>query len=362
MDTRTDNKLLSSHDAGAILGYTHDYISRLCRQGRMVGVQKGREWYVTQEELDAFKARHEVFLQEKKKELSKKFSQIRKEAEARKREAREIQKTTIEEPVYKIPVQEKLSFSMPKQLIALGALLLFVFAQNVFSGPKDFSTLSYDLSYKDISNSIEEGIQKTIYAQSTVVEPTMNVLASAQYLADGYWELFTIIGQLPEAVYVSLHNIGSGYLTLYSLQGEAGYQSMLQLHTMGATVLRGYELVGESFLFGSVDILHRYSDIFNLNLKEKVDDSLVYPKVYMSNVVGGFEYAKEDAQGGLLGEIKNKILKGFSLISYNISSNTASVQSTLTSVTDTASNLLSSFFEFNLVKKEEKIRAIKLEK
>jgi hypothetical protein len=248
---------------------------------------------------------------------------------------------------------------MPKQLIALGALALLVFGQNVFSVQKNFSFTDSHLSYSDISQSIEDGIKQTIYTQSTVVEPTMNVLASTQYLADGYWELFTTIGELPKATYQSLDKIGKGYLTLYVLQGEAGYQSVIQMHIMGATVLRGYELIGEGFWFGSEDILHRYSDI--LHIKKTVEASLVYPKAYMSNVVGGFEYAQENIQYSFLGKIKKQISTIVSFVSGNIDANVASVQTTFISVRDTTSNFFSSFFEFNLAKKEEKIRAIKLE-
>ena len=122
MDNLSEQKYLSSKDAGAILGYTHDYISRLCRHGKMSGIQKGREWYVTKEELEAFKMRHEVELAEKKKELSKKFSQIRLEAEARKRALRQQTNQTIKKEDHIDFSNKKIKVALPKQFVALAVL------------------------------------------------------------------------------------------------------------------------------------------------------------------------------------------------------------------------------------------------
>lgn len=77
---------LSSKEAGKLLGYTHDYISKLCRDGKMAGIQRGRVWFVTEQEARAFQARHEAELEEKKALLSQKFSAIRQQHESNRSE------------------------------------------------------------------------------------------------------------------------------------------------------------------------------------------------------------------------------------------------------------------------------------
>ncbi len=86
-----DQPLLSSKEAGALLGYTHDYISKLCREGKMSGVQRGRVWYVTEAEARAFQVRHEAELEAKKAQLSQKFSAIRLEHESKRKGQPDIQ-------------------------------------------------------------------------------------------------------------------------------------------------------------------------------------------------------------------------------------------------------------------------------
>ncbi len=45
---------ISSIDAAKQFGYTHDYISRLAREKKIVGMRVGRQWYVDAASLDAF--------------------------------------------------------------------------------------------------------------------------------------------------------------------------------------------------------------------------------------------------------------------------------------------------------------------
>ncbi len=355
MDTPRQQEYLSSKDAGAILGYTHDYISRLCRHGKMSGIQKGREWYVTREEIEAFKQRHEVELQEKKKELSKKFSKIRLEAEARKREARkqeQLSSTGV--------TKEKISFKIPKQFVLIGVFLLFVLIQNFsfnFSNIKPDISL-HNLSYIDIQKSIEEGIEETILEQATVVEPTLEVIASAQYLVDGYAEFYKTIAELPMNFLSFLNTVGSEYLVIHLEQGEILLETYKDMNKMGAFVLSGYELIGESFWYGVQDIALIYKDIFKQN--RLLESTLIYPKKYLSHVEGGFEYLKEEYDFNSIDKI---IYTGVSTIMFgvsNISQNLASVQTTAFSISSSIRGTVGSFFEFDLSKKEEKIKTIKL--
>jgi len=363
MNNPLEQNYLSSKDAGAMLGYTHDYISRLCRQGKMEGIQKGREWYVTPQELEAFKARHELELQEKKKELSKKFSQIRLEHEAKKRAARtQSPVSEVHAPEYSLP---KLKVHVPRQLVAvclLGVLLLAPTLLNKISNAPSFTKNTPaevpQFSYLGISSSLEQGIEDTIYAQATVIEPVAAIFSFTPYLADGYWQFFQEVGKLPREKYTSLHSIGSAYHVLYLLQGQALYTSIENLNTLGATVLRGYELIGESFLYGSKDIINTYSRVLKIssNLKNSSDTA----GDFTTNVSEGFAYVSSAVQTGPLQDVVEQTGELTHALKENVSANFDSMKQTVSSVSYEFSAYVGSFFEFNLIEKDAKIKAIKL--
>src|SRR3989338_9034219 len=52
-------KYLSSKVAGQRAGYTHDYVSRLARQGKIPGRLVGRTWYVEEDSFTDFLSAHE---------------------------------------------------------------------------------------------------------------------------------------------------------------------------------------------------------------------------------------------------------------------------------------------------------------
>lgn len=360
MDNLSEQKYLSSKDAGALLGYTHDYISRLCRQGRMSGIQKGREWYVTQAELDAFKARHEIFLQEKKKELSKKFSKIRLEAEARKRELRKQSDQVVKvadqnkEDTYSEYSHKKVSLSMPKQFVAALFLLTCLCA------PALGQIFNAQDSIQEFTSTVEQGIQDTIYAESTVIEPVAAVFSFAPYLADGYWQFFMTVAELPREVLSSMKGIGEGYLALYVFQGQMLYETGQSMDNMGATVLRGYELIGESFLFGGKDILNRYEMIFSTNTN--LDFGVQGIKTFTANVSGGFDIVSTSIEENIFVKFTNKVTHILNDINANVGGNLSSTTATISQVSNSMLSYIGSLFEFNLVEKESKIRAIKLQK
>lgn len=374
MDNFSEQKYLSSKDAGAILGYTHDYISRLCRHGKMSGIQKGREWFVTQEELDAFKGRHELELQEKKKELSKKFSQIRLEAEAKKRKARENKTCTKPSFLSKASqvssgeqqYNKRINFNLPKELAAAFVLALCLFIPATIQitksteGSYSFDQKKSKFYVKEFTNTVEQGIQDTIYIQSTVVEPVATIFASTQYLPEGYRQVFLSAGELYKETYYSLQAIGNTYLALYVLQGQAVYESIQNLDTMGAFVLRGYELVGESVYFGGKDILRTYVRILHLDSKLEISKNNL--QKFTANISGGFDYAKQGVEQNIFQAGILKITSLAYLLQKNIGLNISSIESTASQVSGAIGAYVGSIFEFNLVKKEEKIKAIKLSK
>ena len=68
-------KYISSKHAGSRCGFTHDYISRLCRQGKLEGKKVGNSWYVKEEAFEVFLKQNTKKREKQKKDLSKKQKQ-----------------------------------------------------------------------------------------------------------------------------------------------------------------------------------------------------------------------------------------------------------------------------------------------
>jgi hypothetical protein len=361
---------LSSKDAGALLGYTHDYISRLCRHGKMSGIQKGREWFVTPAELEAFKQRHEVELQEKKIELSKKFSQIRLAHEAKKRKAREsgeslVQKTNQQDD--SALYSKKIKFTIPRQFVALAVLGLLLLTPAIFDvvkhTPVTFqnntvaSTVSS--SPQEFTSAISNGIKETLLAQSTAIQPVASVFAFAPHLAEGYWQFFMTISKMPKQVSTTWISLGNSYLALYLLQGESLYASIQGTHTLGASVLGGYELFGKSFLVGSKDTIDIYKN--RLNMSSQVDLGKKKLTEFASNVEGGLAYANQNVSTTFLHVIGDQIGRGTSFFLNNVGENIFAMGSLVSDISHALAANMSSIFDFKFTQKDSHIRTIKIE-
>lgn len=365
--SRPSQEFLSSKDAGAILGYTHDYISRLCRQNKMSGIQKGREWYVTQEELDAFKGRHEIELEEKKKELSKKFSKIRLEHEAKKREIRSKEsflqsdskkKNNTVQPA-SLSIEKSIKFKIPSQFAALAVLMVFIFGSSFFDLiPKNIEVTANIQAIKELNASIDQGIQDTIYAQATAVEPVTIAVMSLSHLTKGFTYFFNSIMELPQATYVVLLKTGNTYLAFYVLQGEILYKTVLNMNTIGVNVLKGYELIGQSFYVGSRDMLNLYSNLFHLNTSIKTSQNV--SKNFVANVSGGFGYAKETIEDTFFKKTTLQIKETFNTWILNIDSNVSTIQSNITNISHDMGAYIGSTFNLNFIKKDSEIRSIQI--
>lgn len=66
----SDDNLLSTRDAAKLLGYTHDYVSRMCREGSLKARRNGRTWFIHRQDLDAFKAAHSSHLETYRQEAA----------------------------------------------------------------------------------------------------------------------------------------------------------------------------------------------------------------------------------------------------------------------------------------------------
>src|SRR3989344_2205360 len=66
-----EKEYLSAREAGALFGYTADYISKLCREGEVVSERVGRSWYVEAKSLESFVLRTSAEEQRRLKVLSR---------------------------------------------------------------------------------------------------------------------------------------------------------------------------------------------------------------------------------------------------------------------------------------------------
>ena len=94
MTLHLDSNLLSTKDASALSGYNADYLSRLCRSGKIAGTQIGRTWLVNRESLESFVRDQEERKQQISADLSqtreKEYQQAQKKAPARAAAARSV--------------------------------------------------------------------------------------------------------------------------------------------------------------------------------------------------------------------------------------------------------------------------------
>jgi len=68
--TFDNDTLVSSKDASRLLNCSHDYVGRLCREGKIYGEKIGRTWYVSQNSLTEFKKEITQVKEERRQELS----------------------------------------------------------------------------------------------------------------------------------------------------------------------------------------------------------------------------------------------------------------------------------------------------
>ena len=92
-----DSRFITNKEASDFSGYHSDYISRLCREEKVEGLQVGRAWFINRESLELFIKQQD----ERKKELSKQLSQQR---EQEYRVHKILETPTVETPVVALPV------------------------------------------------------------------------------------------------------------------------------------------------------------------------------------------------------------------------------------------------------------------
>lgn len=75
MPPSLDTNFIPNREASETSGYHQDYLARLCREGKVEGVQVGRAWYINRHSLLKFIREQEV----RKHELAEQLSRVRKE-------------------------------------------------------------------------------------------------------------------------------------------------------------------------------------------------------------------------------------------------------------------------------------------
>lgn len=369
----TNNELLSSKEAGKLLGYTHDYISKLCREGKMNGSQKGRAWYVSKEEVFDFKKRHEAELAQKKAELSQKFSEIRSKHESKrvdnKEESVSVSENHKEEVVDKVfnePVISPVKTVNSRQFVAAGVLAALLIAPSVLSSitkpsqsTANVSIVAQESRADNFVDTFDKGVATVIYNQSALVAQTASTFNFVQYLKDGYWELAVNFGRLSQGFYSFLSNITTGWFTFYLMQGQMIYASIVQTHDMGATVLKGYELLGKSFVVGGKNVIESYGEM--LNLDSKAESAKKKLNNFVFNTKEGYVYAKEQTNHTFKDVLFSGITNTFRTITGNIQGNTSQMANLVSEVSHTVTGSVINIFSFEFMKQKEGVVKVNLD-
>ena len=155
-------KYLSFKEAGSYASYTHDYVSRLCREGRIPGRQVGRVWYVEAEPFSAFLDQQKDKKNENNKSLSKECKRTYNDI-ASEKELEWI--TQIRLPKITIPkylVQEITAVSLSVVLV-FGTYLAKDSSQvhSVF----DASRMHVAQVYENVNN-LQRGVSEAVVASS----------------------------------------------------------------------------------------------------------------------------------------------------------------------------------------------------
>jgi hypothetical protein len=347
-------QLLSSKDAGKLLGYTHDYISKLCREGKMNGVQKGRAWYVTEKETLAFKKRHEAELDQKKAQLSQKFSELRLQHESKR----------LEEPTLETAIVEKthIPFVIPRQFVAVAVLAFvllipsFVRSISEKTNTNQFASVNTVHDMSSITEYFDAGVATVISAQSELVPKTISTYSFVQNLNDGYWQIAFNTIELSKGFYYFLETISDGYLTFYLMQGQMIYASMVQTSNMGLVVLSGYELMGQSLVVGGGNVVSSYRTA--LNLDSGLESGKKKLSNFSQNTSEGLEYAQAQVGDTILTSIAKELRNSTQTVIQNVNLNFSAVSRTVKSTSEIVKASVIDIFSFDFLKHRDEPRKV----
>ena len=143
-----NDKFIPAKQAAQYLGYSTDYIGRLCREEKLIGKLVGRSWYV--KEISIFSYREEIsraFLESREEQARRMSLEYRKHNKAEK---------------IKNPARTIFTYSAAMAAILLLVGTSFVMAQNNFSGKLGgkFASLDQGSSLSSITSSVTSSFSK----------------------------------------------------------------------------------------------------------------------------------------------------------------------------------------------------------
>ncbi|MEX1120406.1 MAG: helix-turn-helix domain-containing protein, partial [Candidatus Paceibacterota bacterium] len=222
-------KYLSSKEAGDYSGYTHDYISRLCRSGKIPGTKVGKVWFVEAESFQKFLENHG----DHKNEVCQNLSKERKEEYQDSLEEKEVKELSqFSLPKITIPKyisQEVFAVSL-SVLVVFGTYLVkdepFVYA--TFENSKErvsAQLVSTQENLKNFKNGIHDGLedssQKMIASvfEVTSEESIDNFKSSSKEFLT-YENLFNTTVHLITGTRDGINNSLASYLEFINTAGD----------------------------------------------------------------------------------------------------------------------------------------------
>jgi fibronectin-binding autotransporter adhesin len=173
MPLNLEQTLLSTKDASALSGYNADYLSRLCRSGKIAGTQVGRTWLVDRNSLEQFVREQE----ERKRAISNELSQTREKEyqQAQKsipaiRAARVIAKRPVRSPFTKLLRQPMVAF----------VASFFILATSVYAG-----TIGPIAQSVEHAGTIATAVQQSINGSESAVAPRLRVASNIAAASTG---------------------------------------------------------------------------------------------------------------------------------------------------------------------------------
>ncbi|MCW9054563.1 MAG: hypothetical protein OQJ98_01105 [Candidatus Pacebacteria bacterium] len=245
-----NKKYFSSRDAASYAGYTNDYVSRLCREGKVPGQMMGRVWHVEAEPFLEF-----ILGQEQKKvEQSQALSEGRKKTYQKSVEEDEIEKlTSLSIPRVALPVPA-ISRELIEKSVALSFAVFLVFGSYLakdseFVRATPAAIVSYATEVRNNTLGMVEGVREGVELSSVQTRSLISSVASGAY-TDEIKEQFSL-----KNISLAASNFGGRILDVIE-RGMKGYLSLV--------VLAGEGVVSVSDAIAKLPVVAREASVADI--------------------------------------------------------------------------------------------------
>jgi hypothetical protein len=174
MTLNLEQNLLSTKDASALSGYNADYLSRLCRSGKIAGTQVGRTWLVNRESLESFVREQE----ERKQQISTELSQVRE------KEYQQAQKTTAKKNVKEAKRATQAVRSPFASLVRTPAVA-FVLSVLIMATSAYAAVFGPVASVMEHAGALASSVQQTITGSTSATAPRLRIASNVQAATTG---------------------------------------------------------------------------------------------------------------------------------------------------------------------------------